>query len=247
MLWSGFLEPTRNIRSMRLSAKAGLLKTKLSPLRPSEARMELEEGSGRPDSLRTFTGDKPMYLTDPRIKPLPQSDWDNETRELMESLQRDGRIYNIFATLAAHPQLLKRWLVFAGHVLNKSTLPAREREIAILRMGWLCRAEYEWGHHVAIGKQAGLSDDDIKRIAEGPDAPGLDSFEATLIRAVDELHANTFIGDATWKALAERYSTEQLLDFLFTAGQYKMVSMVLNSSGIQLEEGFEGFSNETQG
>ena len=188
-----------------------------------------------------------MYLTDPRIKPLQQSEWNDETRELMESLQRDGRIYNIFATLAAHPQLLKRWLVFAGHVLNKSTLPAREREIAILRMGWLCRAEYEWGHHVAIGKQAGLSDDDIKRIAEGPDAPGLDSFEATLIRAVDELHANTFIGDATWKALAERYSTEQLLDFLFTAGQYKMVSMVLNSSGIQLEEGFEGFSNETQG
>jgi len=188
-----------------------------------------------------------MRLTEPRLKPLPQSDWDDETRELMESLRRDGHIYNIFSTLAGHPQLLKRWLVFAGHVLNKSTLSAREREIAILRMGWLCRARYEWGHHVAIGKQAGLGDADMRRIAEGPDAAGLDPFEATLIRAVDELHANTFIGDATWKALAKRYSTEQLLDFLFTAGQYKMVSMVLNSIGIQLEEGFEGFSNETQG
>ena len=156
-------------------------------------------------------------------------------------------MYNIFSTLARHPQLLKRWLVFAGHVLNKSTLPAREREIAILRMGCLCRAEYEWGHHVAIGTQAGLNDDDINRITEGPDAAGLDPFEATLIRAVDELHANTFIGNATWKALAERYSTQQLLDFLFTAGQYKMVSMVLNSIGVQLEEGFKGFSNETQG
>ncbi|HEV8482804.1 MAG TPA: carboxymuconolactone decarboxylase family protein [Blastocatellia bacterium] len=160
----------------------------------------------------------------------------------MESLRRDGQIYNIFGTLARHPLLLKRWLVFGSHILSKSTLPAREREIAILRMGWLCRAEYEWGHHVAIGKNAGLSADDLDRVAKGPDASGLDPFESTLIRAVDELHANSFIGDSTWRALAERYTTEQLMDLLFTAGQYKMVSMVLNSLGVQLEEGFEGFS-----
>src|SRR5712691_5207753 len=153
-----------------------------------------------------------MLLTQPRIAPLPPSERDDETRELMESLRRDGQVYNIFTTLARHPQLLKRWLVFGGHVLSKSTLPAREREIAILRMGWLCRAEYEFGHHVAIGKRAGLNDDDIKRITEVPDAAGLDPFEATLIRAVDELHSNTFIGDSTWKALAECYSTQQLLD-----------------------------------
>jgi 4-carboxymuconolactone decarboxylase len=186
-----------------------------------------------------------MHLNQPRVAPLQESELNDETRELLEPLRRNGQVYNIFATLARHPQLLKRWLVFGGHVLGKSTLPAREREIAILRMGWLCRAEYEWGHHIAIGKQVGLSDADIKRIAEGPGAAGLDPFEAALIQAVDELHANTFIGDSTWKALAERYSTEQVLDFLFTAGQYKLVSMVLNSVGVQLEEGFEGFSNET--
>jgi 4-carboxymuconolactone decarboxylase len=188
-----------------------------------------------------------MHLTEPRIKPLPEAEWDDQTRELMESLRRDGNVFNIFATLARHPQLLKRWLVFGGHVLGKSTLPARDREIAILRMGWLCRAKYEWGHHVAIGKQIGLGDDDIKRIKEGPEAAGLDTFEATLLRAVDELHANTVIGDSTWKELAARYNTQQILDLLFTAGQYKLVSMVLNSAGVELEEGFEGFSNETQG
>ncbi len=188
-----------------------------------------------------------MHLSQPRVTPITQSEVDDETKELLESLKRDGHLYNIFATLARHPQLLKRWLVFGGHVLGKSTLPPREREIAILRMGWLCRAEYEWGHHVAIGKQTGLSDDDIRRIAEGPDAVGLDPFEATLLRAVDELHADTFISDAAWKALTERYNTQQVLDFLFTAGQYKLVSMVLNSVGVQLEEGFTGFSNETQG
>ena len=183
-----------------------------------------------------------MHLTEPRIKPLPESEWNDETKELLESLRRDGHVYNIFATLARHPHLLKRWLVFGGHVLGKSSLPAREREIAILRMGLLCRAEYEWGHHVAIGKQVGLTEDDIRRITEGPDAAGLDPFEAALLRAVDELHANSFIGDSTWKALAGRYNTQQLMDLLFTAGQYKLVSMVLNSLGVQLEEGFEGFA-----
>jgi hypothetical protein len=82
---------------------------------------------------------------------------------------------------------------------------------------------------------------------EGSEAAGLDPFEAMLIKAVDELHTNAFVGEATWKALAQRYRTEQLLDFLFTAGQYRLVCMVLNSVGVQLEEGFEGFSNEAQG
>ena len=187
-----------------------------------------------------------MHSTDPRVSPLPESEWSNETRDLLESLRRDGHIYNIFRTLARHPPLLKKWLVFGSHILSRSTLPAREREIAILRMGWLCRAEYEWGHHVAIGKDAGLSDDDIERVAGGAEASGLDPFESTLLRAVDELHANSVIADSTWRALAERYTTEQLMDFLFTAGQYKLVSMVLNSLGVQLEEGFEGFQDATQ-
>jgi alkylhydroperoxidase family enzyme len=187
-----------------------------------------------------------MRLSQPRVPPIPQSEWNGETAELLEGLRRDGQVFNIFATLARHPQLLKRWLVFASYILGKSTLPPREREIAILRMGWLCGTEYEWGHHVAIGKQAGLDDDDLKRIAEGPSSAGLDSFEAMLLRAVDELHTDAFISDATWTALTARYSTEQVLDLLFTAGQYKLVSMVLNSVGVRLEDGFEGFANEAQ-
>jgi len=186
-----------------------------------------------------------MPLKQPRIEPLPPSEWDDETKEMLESLRRDGEVYNIFATLGRYPQLLKRWLVFASHILSKSSLPAREREIAILRTGWLCRAEYEWGHHVAIGKQVGLSDEDIQRIIAGPDANGLDPFEMMLLQAVDELHVNSFISDSTWTALTERYSIEQLMDLIFTVGQYKLVSMALNTLGVQLEEGFEGFADET--
>jgi alkylhydroperoxidase family enzyme len=177
-----------------------------------------------------------MRLREPRIPPLDESQWDNFQRGLIEPTEQNGQILNIFRTLVRHPKLLKRWLVFANHIFEKSTIPPREREMLILRIGWLCRAGYEWGQHVRIGRDRGLSDDEIRRIAAGPDAPGWNAFDAALLRAVDELHQDAFISDATWQALAERYSEEQLLDVVFTVGQYQLVSMALNTLGVQLEE-----------
>jgi alkylhydroperoxidase family enzyme len=182
-----------------------------------------------------------MKLTVPRVLPLPESLWDDQTRDILEPLRRGGQVYNIFATLARHPNLMKRWLVFGSHILGKSTLPAREREIVILRAGWLCQAEYEWGHHVVIALDAGLRKDEIDRIKLGPDSGGWSNLESALIRAVDDLHADAFVSDATWKVLAEHYTTEQMMDLIFTVGQYHMVSMALNSLGVQLEDGFNGF------
>jgi alkylhydroperoxidase family enzyme len=184
-----------------------------------------------------------MRLTNPRLEPLDEDKWDDETRETLERLKVDGRVFNIFRTLAAHPKLLKRWLVFGNYILNKSTLPPRERELLILRIGWLCRAEYEWGQHVLIGKRAGLTDEEIDRVKEGPDAPGWSEFDATLLRAVDELRAQAFISDAVWNALAATYNTQQLLDLIFTVGQYNLVSMALNTIGVRLDEGVAGFES----
>ena len=138
-----------------------------------------------------------------------------------------------------HPKLFKRWRVFGNHVLFKSSLPAREREI--LRIGWLCHSEYEWGQHVVIGKQSGLNDEEIKNITSGPDTPGWNPFDATLLRAVDELYIDAFISDKTWKLLSERYNTHQLMDLIFTVGQYNAVSMALNTLGVPLDEGIKGF------
>jgi 4-carboxymuconolactone decarboxylase len=183
-----------------------------------------------------------MRLKEPRVSPLPESEWDDKTREALKGLvQSGGRVLNIFATLAHHPSLMKRWLVFGNHVLGKQTLSPRCRELAILRIGWLCRSEYEWGQHVVISRGIGISDEEIERVGGGPDAPGWDPFEATLLRAVDELHEDAMISDVTWKALAERYSTQELMDLVFTVGQYNLVSMALNTFGVQLDEGVEGF------
>ena len=182
-----------------------------------------------------------MRLAEPRVPPIgDDGTLDDEARDVLGRASL-GPAVNIFRTLAHHPKLFKRWLVFANHVLFKSSLPARDRELVILRTGWLCRAEYEWGQHVIIGRASGIDDEEIVRIAHGPDAPGWDPFDATLLRAADELHADSFVSDATWRALGERYSTEQLMDLVFAIGQYTLVSMALNSFGVQLDPGVGGF------
>ena len=160
----------------------------------------------------------------PRLEPLPREDWDDETKALL-----GDQPLNIFATFAHHPKLMKRWLVFGNHVLAKSTLPARDRELLVLRTGWNCRAPYEWGQHVAIARSIGIDDDEITRISEGPDAPGWSAEDAILLRAADELHADQSLSDATYDALATRYDAPRLLDLVFTVGQYHLVSMALNT------------------
>jgi len=126
-------------------------------------------------------------------------------------------------------------------VFSKSSLAPREREMLILRVAWLARAEYEWAHHQEIGRRAGLDDAEIVRIAAGPDAPGWSKFEAALLRAADELHRSSRLSNATWATLAERYDTAQLMDVVFTIGNYLALAMALNSFGVALDDGLRGF------
>jgi len=186
-----------------------------------------------------------MRPTEPRIPPLDESEWSEEVREMLNLTTGGdaarGRVLNIFRTLAHHPKLMKRWLVFGTHVLIQSTLAVRERELVILRIGWLCRAEYEWGQHRLIALGAGISEDEIARVAEGPDAAGWTPLDAALLRATDELHADSCVSDVTWKQLEAQLSRQQLMDLVFTVGQYNLVSMALNTFGVQLDPGTEGF------
>ncbi len=156
-------------------------------------------------------------------------------REIVEKNLMDGRIINIFKVLANHPQLLKRWTVFAGHILSKQTLPFRDREMLILRIGWLNQAEYEFAQHELIAKRGGLSDADIENIKKGPSG-GWSEKEAALLQAADDLFENSVLSDATWATLSKSYSTEQLMDAVFTIGQYNLVSWALNSFGVPLDD-----------
>jgi alkylhydroperoxidase family enzyme len=170
---------------------------------------------------------------------LQTAQWDATAKEIMGRV--DGEPLNIFKTLANHSGLMKRWMVFANHILGKSTLPVRERELIILRIGYLCRSGYEWGQHVLIARRAKMTDDEIRRIQAGADAKGWSEADRLLLKATDELHADAHVSDATWHGLAKHFNTQQLMDIVFTIGQYNLVSMALNSFGVQADPGLPGF------
>ncbi|MEJ0026603.1 MAG: carboxymuconolactone decarboxylase family protein [Rhizomicrobium sp.] len=176
-----------------------------------------------------------MRLTTPRIAPLADADLDDEQKAVLKPF--GSPVFNIFRTLARAPKALDRFNQWGGYVLSRrNDLSPREREIVILRTGFLCKSGYEWAQHVRIGKREGLSDDEVARIKQGAGA-GWGAADAALIRASDELHADQFIGDATWKALGEHFSQKQCMDVVFTAAQYTQVSMLLNTFGVQLDAG----------
>lgn len=176
----------------------------------------------------------------PRIPPLPADGRDPRTQELLDSLRFDpeGEDMNLFLTLAHHPRLLKRWSAFGGLLLAGGALSARDREVLILRTAANCGADYEWGHHLALGSLAGLAADEMTDLA-GPSevAAGIDP---DLVAAADELHADGVIGDATWSALAARYDEAQLIEVPMVVGQYHLVAFTLRSLRIQPEPGVEG-------
>jgi len=179
----------------------------------------------------------------PRVTPLEEGDWSAEQRALLAPMQaRNGRVLNIFKTLVRHPKLLKRWLPLANHLLFKSSLAPRERELLILRTAWLARAEYEWGQHVVIAAREGLSQAEIDRVAEGPGAAGWSPGEAALLAAADDLFGDSCISDASWEALSLRFGTAEIMDIVFTVGAYAMLAMALNSFGVALDPGLGGFA-----
>jgi alkylhydroperoxidase family enzyme len=175
--------------------------------------------------------------TEPRIPPLPVDERDERAVELLgQAGGATGPAANLFNTLVRHPGLFRRWLPFGGKLLA-GRLPGRDRELLILRTAWRCGSDYEWAQHALIAAAEGLDADEIARVRVGPDAEGWDAADAVLIRAADELHDDSCLGDDTWAALAERYDDRQLIEVPMLVGHYHLVAYTLNSLGVQIEPG----------
>ena len=178
-------------------------------------------------------------MAEPRIKPAIEP-----TPEVAETLAKlasvDGRPLNIFTTLAHHPLLLKRYLALGSVFLGFNQLPARERELVILRVAWQTKAVYEFGHHTRLGLEAGITPAEIERVVQAG-LEGWPDADAVLLVAVDELHADDRVGDETWAILAKRFSEAELLELLGLIGFYRMTAGLLNSAGVESERGLAGW------
>ena len=111
-----------------------------------------------------------------------------------------GGAENVFLTMAHHPGLLRRYLPFGGKILNGGKLPARDRELLILRSAHRTGSDYEWVQHVRIGKQAGLTDAEIVAVQAGADDESWSEGDALLLRACDQLMTDYRLTDEMWNA-----------------------------------------------
>jgi 4-carboxymuconolactone decarboxylase len=184
------------------------------------------------------------------MKRLPAPDrstWSEQTRNLLgdmpepgvdsadQSEAMSGGAPNILLTISHHPRLLVPFLGFTATLALRGVLTRRDSEILALRAAWNCNSPFEWGHHVLYGRAAGLSEEEIERIADGPEVEGWGARDRLLLRAADQLHERKTIDDPTWKALTAEFENAQLVELPFVVGNYTMLSMVANATDVPLE------------
>lgn len=172
----------------------------------------------------------------PRISPVDPADFDAPIMEILADAGPDFRTTsNIFRTLLRVPALAKDYRRF-GDVLRKSELPARDREVLVMRTAWRCDCGYEWAQHAKASRKAGLSEEEIQAVALNPDAAFWSEFDKTLMRAADELRDEACLSEKTWSELSARYSDQQMIELLMLAGNYTFLSFIMNSCGVQVED-----------
>jgi alkylhydroperoxidase family enzyme len=174
-----------------------------------------------------------MSESQPRIAPLPLADRTEGQRALLTAVLGD-RAPNLFTTLVRHPALFRTWLPFCMELLTNSVFPPRERELLIIRTAWLCGSTYELGHHRELGADEGLTEHDLAAVT-GDISPVWTPRERLLIAAVDELHADHTILDATWHALSTLLNTEQLIELPMLVGHYILLAGTLSSLRVPLD------------
>ena len=163
---------------------------------------------------------------EPRIPPLPAAP--------------GAPAANVFRTFARNPPADTLRNAVGRHIRDETSLLPRQRQLLIMRVGVVCRSEYEWAAHSRIGRQVGMSDADVARIVAGPASPG-DALETQLLRAVDELARDNAVADDTWTALESKLTLPQLLDTLITVGGYRSATYAINSAGVQLDANMAEF------
>lgn len=136
---------------------------------------------------------------------------------------------NLFLTLGRHRRLFRGWLRFAGRLMPGGLLPRRETELVILRVAHLRGCDYEWDHHVRLGRRAGVTPTDLDHIRVGAIADGWSTRERAVLTAVDELDRDDDLTDATWDGLRAHLGPREAIELLLLVGHYRMLATTIGT------------------
>ena len=169
-----------------------------------------------------------------KLHPLQPENWPETLKNAHFYLNPPLNIHNV---MAHHPHLMKAWMPFRNHVVSDSSLSPRQRELVILRTAHNCQTDYEWKHHVERGLQAGLDENEIERVKQGPDANGWQADESALLSAADDCHHDFCISEKTLKEIERHFSAQQQLDITVTVGMYMTLALIIKTWDVPMEEG----------
>jgi alkylhydroperoxidase family enzyme len=193
----------------------------------------------------TYHG-RDMRLKTPRIPPLDPKNFTPEQKAAaIAGGSAEGANAN-FRTALNNPDLGKHWWDWLRFVHDNpgtrakagDAIPQIDKELVVMRISFLFNDDWLWATHVPMAKAWGRSEEEVARIAKGPDAPGWNEKDRALVRSADELHAQGFIADETWNTLTKYYNTRQMLDIIFLAGVYTTNAYFNNSVGMPFTEGY---------
>ncbi len=176
----------------------------------------------------------------PRVQPLRPDEFDEDALALVVDVRKalglgTDAIPEVFGVMLKHPALF-RCQMETGIAFFNGAIPPRERELVVLRVGWWCRAPYEWGEHVDIAKRYGVTDAEVERVTQGSTAPGWGEHDRAILKGVEELLGDQALSDATWDALARTWSEKQLLELPMLVGEYFRLALQQNSLRVRLAD-----------
>jgi alkylhydroperoxidase family enzyme len=157
-----------------------------------------------------------------------------------------ARGINLHRVLAHSPNGARGFLGLGKFIRHESRLDSRLRELAILQVGYLTRSAYEYSHHIKIGRDFGVSDDDIKAMIEETVGrqTGLEPLAKAVLRAAREMTLDLGLSDATFAALRQGLDNERVTDLILTIAFYNGVVRLLGALQIEVEESYLGYLRE---
>jgi alkylhydroperoxidase family enzyme len=184
-------------------------------------------------------------MTAPRLPMLSLE----EAAEAARKLEIPAQIaeLNIFRVLLAHPVLAKQLNDLLLTLLFRGKLDARLRELVIMRLGWATGSEYEWTQHWRIALQLGLSDEDLLAVRDWRASTSLSDADKAVLSATDEVLADGAVSPETWARCTSLVGgTEELLELITAIGTWRMISVLLRTLEIPLEDGVESWPPDGQ-
>lgn len=184
---------------------------------------------------------------EPRILPLTADELSGEGKALIAKLRSnyglaDDYLPDSTATMLRHPKMYGPYIDYVSARAKASVVEQRDLELVILRSGRLCNSGYIWGEHVAFGKKAGVTEEEIEWLVEGSGAKGWNERDRALVRLAEELHETCHVSDETWAVVAGNFSDQQIIELISIIGSYHEVAYLYNAIRVRKIPGNPGLS-----